>query len=526
MSITQTKILNQKVQTPQVETNQLIINDRNLYNQLFTNSIFEKDFSTQEYLQNIQLGQNDTITFNKAHSCRCISIPIDQNYTSVQGDNYMSAGRYIKEISIVRINGDNAGLRNLDMHLRVNFYRQDGSLVDSFLSSNLTKQKSGEFKTTWTFDNVPLKSYYTKMVIGFYKEGQTTDNVGFLNTNDVRVGCWLKNNSGSGELLTNNLKISWNGYNNWQPHSPKVDVKIATEVPAMLEHYKDYSIHLDESDKEYIASFGSHMSNDDIHLTPEERTTLESLKQVSEGNVLQGLGAINEELTNHKNDNNVHFVSSQKSDILRSVRSFDQFKQEYLQNENIITDYSTTQLLGVSGNGVKARLHAWYLNVQNYKGQYFSQIIVPYPTDILANSDPAVQQPLQLFVDCLDENGNIIDTFFSTNNQGQSADSGEACWQFDEIYIRKIYHKLCFRMTKEWGVPQRPTTMKTHQIVCYGFASTPYWGAVDQDNKEIASTMNFRFKMRKEVFGLGELLNNLVQRIIDLQEKVRRLENS
>jgi hypothetical protein len=142
----------------------------------------------------------------------------------------------------------------------------------------LTKQKSGEFKTTWTFDNVPLKSYYTKMVIGFYKEGQTTDNVGFLNTNDVRVGCWLKNNSGSGELLANNLKISWNGYNNWQPHSPKVDVKIATEVPAMLEHYKDYSIHLDESDKEYIASFGNHMSNNDIHLTSEERTTLESLK--------------------------------------------------------------------------------------------------------------------------------------------------------------------------------------------------------------------------------------------------------
>ena len=81
-------------------------------------------------------------------------------------------------------------------------------------------------------------------------------------------------------------------------------------------------------------------------------------------------------------------------------------------------------------------------------------------------------------------------------------------------------------MTKEWNVAQRPTTMKTHQIVCYGFASTPYWGAVDQDNKEIASTMNFRFKMRKEIFGLGELLNNLVQRIIDLQEKVRRLENS
>ena len=389
--------------------------------------------------------------------------------------------------------------------------------------ANQTGAANQETTTTWEFIPFELKPEYE--VLQFRLTNQQMTPIYPTSTKSSHALLVKSSNRGGDgwKSLDQNKVIDTSATMGKTDSTVKFSFMLQTVSTGFATHMYDEIMHLSQADRQFLTNVNDHILNDDIHITDEQRT---NLNELSQGNVLQNISNISEDLSNHKNDSDIHFVNSQKSDILRSVRSYNQFQQEYLQGQNEMIDYSTKEILNQTSNGNAARLHSWDMNAQQYRKHYLSQIIVPYPTNILSDSDPAVHQPLQLFVDCLDENGNIIDTYFSNNNQGQSEDSGEACWQFDEIYIKKSYQKLRFRMTKEWNVAQRPTTTKTHQLVCYTYNANPQWGVIDQDNKPVSATMNFRFKMRKEIFGLGELLNNLVQRIIDLQEKVRRLENS
>ena len=378
-------------------------------------------------------------------------------------------------------------------YLVIEVFAEDNTKEDGYDKSNpihryyaddyyAYKNRLDEGKYSWTFNKTEciIPNDYKAVHLSLVIQNTTIPAVGSNNNAKFRITCLVKNNTEDEEVVyeeNDECCVYWHKQNTRDNYVAIVNV--------------DYTV-------------------DKIK------------KQINET-----INPINETLTLHKNDNNSHFTIGEKSEITRSIQSYNEFYEKYLYSEDTINEYKTKEICNQSGNGTAARLHAWYMNVENYKGQYLTQIEVPYPANIIASSDPASQTPLQLYIECFDENGNSLNEFFySTNKQSQTSEGLPMIWTFNKVFIKQSYSKICFRMTKTQDTPEKPTGTATHQIVCYTYTSNPQWGVIEQNNAPKSATMNFIFTINKETLGLGTLIDNLTQRISLLEARVSELENS
>lgn len=141
------------------------------------------------------------------------------------------------------------------------------------------------------------------------------------------------------------------------------------------------------------------------------------------------------------------------------------------------------------------------MKTAEYVGEYLTQVTIYRPTNIgyIDSSDILHNNPQRLSVECLDVDGNLIDTYFSIDSDSQKdGDDNTTTWNFNEIKIKEEYNKLRFRVTTQGGVLENnPQSMK-RAILCYTYTNIPDtndWGLILQDNTiEAGHTMYFQFK--------------------------------
>lgn len=141
------------------------------------------------------------------------------------------------------------------------------------------------------------------------------------------------------------------------------------------------------------------------------------------------------------------------------------------------------------------------MKTADYVGEYLTQVTIYRPTNIayIDSSDILHNNPQWLSVECLDVDGNLLDTYFSNDKDSQKdGEDNTTIWNFDEIKIKEEYHKLRFRVTTQENVLEnQPQSMK-RAILCYTYTNIPDtndWGLIEQNNRvQAGHTMYFQFK--------------------------------
>jgi hypothetical protein len=162
---------------------------------------------------------------------------------------------------------------------------------------------------------------------------------------------------------------------------------------------------------------------------------------------------------------------------------------------------NTKTIFAKDGTGTAARIHAWDMKTADYVGEYLTQVTIYRPTNIayIDSSDILHNNPQWLSVECLDADGNLLDTYFSYDKDSQKdGEDNTTTWNFHEIKIKEEYNKLRFRVSTEEGVLEnQPQSMK-RAILCYTYTNIPDtndWGLIEQNNNvQAGHTMYFQFK--------------------------------
>jgi hypothetical protein len=167
------------------------------------------------------------------------------------------------------------------------------------------------------------------------------------------------------------------------------------------------------------------------------------------------------------------------------------------------------------------------MKTAEYVGEYLTQVTIYRPTNIayIDSSDILHNNPQRLSVECLDVDGNLIDTYFSIDSDSQKdGDDNTTTWNFNEIKIKEEYSKLRFRVTTQEGVLEnQPQSMK-RAILCYTYTNIPDtndWGLILQDNTiEAGHTMYFQFKtISKQQNFAAHVINEDIH--VTLEDKAR-----
>ena len=232
------------------------------------------------------------------------------------------------------------------------------------------------------------------------------------------------------------------------------------------------------------------------------------------------LFSVIDEINEHKNDTIVHVTEEEKT-FWNSKIDQDTLDEKLKEIGNLFDDEAketirnTKTIFAKEGTGSAARLHAWDLKSAEYTNEFLTQVTIYRPTNVayIDSSDILHNNPQWLSVECLDVDGNLLDTYFSIDKDSQKdGDDNTTTWNFDEIKIKEEYHKLRFRVCTQEGVLENQPQSMARAILCYTYTNIPDdidWGVIEQNNNvQAGHTMYFQFKTVTKQSGMLDHVNN------------------
>ena len=211
----------------------------------------------------------------------------------------------------------------------------------------------------------------------------------------------------------------------------------------------------------------------------------------------------------HKDNSQVHLTPSEKTDIMNVPTHFNDFKtdvslrldefDDFLYGSpGTLSEYDSKTILGVTGVSA-ARIHFFYMGCENFYGSLLKSISIPRPQSgfPLQDTDTAHIQPVWLYGDCYDENGELVDTIVSETSAQQLDDEFVTTWSFNNR-VRGYWKKIKFgiSLTETPTDEDRNPPIKSRILLCQTInksLSAGGWGIINQDNvNDSDKTLNFQ----------------------------------
>lgn len=218
----------------------------------------------------------------------------------------------------------------------------------------------------------------------------------------------------------------------------------------------------------------------------------------------------------HKDNSQVHLTPSEKTDIMNVPVQFADFKSDinvrmnefddFLYGEpGTLSEYDSKTILGVTGVSA-ARIHFFYMGCENFYGSLLKSISIPRPQSgfPLQDTDTAHIQPVWLYGDCYDENGELVDTIVSETSAQQLDDEFVTTWTFNNR-VRGYWKKIKFgiSLTETPTDEDRNPPIKSRILLCQTInkaLSAGGWGIINQDNvNDSDKTLNFQIGVFNEL---------------------------
>ena len=273
MSIEQTKLFKDSIETPILRTNEVkaqqiqgnvIMQGYSLHDILFTDENAHRKIDVSELIEQ-----------------KNIRYAAEQIYSFYMGTTEYR-GKAIEAIHLRRDgnNGSAASLSN-EVYLYADCYDENGNLIDTVFSENKTMQSGNDMVTTWIF-NPHIYIHDNFKQIKFYCSTVKGERQHIFDSKRVNIR--------SRSIRYKNQPPNVNGNpmpsDDWKTYD-QADQKAFTTDFAFTINYRQLG-------------FIKHMENFDIHLSEDK------------SNLLNSIPTISQELENHKNDQTVHVTEKQK----------------------------------------------------------------------------------------------------------------------------------------------------------------------------------------------------------------------
>lgn len=242
MSIIETKLFKERIETPKLITNEILLNGRTLNDTIFGDNIDVYLIDTRQELK--KLGSTPT------------HYAAEQVLGWKMQVNSLLNGYQIKQVTLRRCdtNGNAYALSN-EVFMFIDCLNQDGQILQTVFSGLPKRQlQSDNQQTTWAFedefflssDTVELQFYFSSV-----KGVRQTDKT-------VRSSC-MKVGENGGKLYIHNWKTLYPNDKGWQNYTTDFAIKCQ----------KIYS------------GLQSHIENTTIHMTPQFIERVEKIEQIS-----------------------------------------------------------------------------------------------------------------------------------------------------------------------------------------------------------------------------------------------------
>ena len=367
-------------------------------------------------------------------------------------------------------------------YLQADCYDESGNIIFTKFSDEPKSQEGGtNYEVIFNFSDFVIKREYRNIEFRI-SETNTTRQTNYLSFS----GSSLRKSNNEGYCAKNGWILKW--LNN-APAS-------GTNPSTRNNLTPDFTIIFNKNTHIKGSGFIKHVSKTDIHVTNEEKETW-----------------------NNKIDE-----TTLEEKLEDKLKDYDSLLQDGVIKETI---RNTKDIFAKDNTGTGARVHAWDMKTAEYVGEYLTQVTIYRPTNIayIDDSDILHNNPQWLSVECLDADGNLLDTYFSNDKDSQKdGEDNTTTWNFDDIKIKEEYSKLRFRVTTQEGVLENhPQSMK-RAILCYTYNDIPDtidWGVTLQDNVgQPRHTMSFQFKTVTKQNGLlGHVDNKDIH--VTLEDKTR-----
>ena len=511
MSIEQTKLFKESIETPILKTNEVkaqvveasqIASDDiwvlgyNLQNVLFGDDIIEQIADSTELLKS-KYGVEPTYG---AEQIIAFQMEVPQEYK----------GKYISSVTLRRRDTNTGSGQPIAQQEQVYLYancmtsykeignnnniNEDDFIVDTFYSIDKHRQTVDDgLQTTWNFDE-PIKIKRNYNYIRFYctkvrGEAQTNINLRSSNVkfNNIQGG----NKRG---LLDGWITIDQAGPIGF---TTEFTVNLLSKELGFVTHIQNTSIHLDEQKNNLLNSISdvsndltTHANNENVHITTDQKEKLKTL------HILQTSYDI------HKNNKTIHITEDERN---KWNQKFDERDiEEYLNVPTL--QFSTLKEGFVSHDKGMGEAYYVQLSRQHFTTGKIQEIHIPYK----AGKNKTSYLCAQIYNQGDDENTvkQLNDCIFSTNTQSQpQGTEGISIFEFDNLILPQNYRFVRFIFTENNtqlpDISSRANIIGMRIRVITQASNQQGWQAWDDDDCKILGSDNVEYNWYGYVQAVG-----------------------
>ena len=493
MSIEQTKLFKDSIETPILRTNEVkaqqiqgdvIMQGYSLHDILFTDEDSHRKIDVSELIEQ-----------------KNIRYAAEQIYSFYMGTTDYR-GKAIEAVHLRRDgNVGNAISRTNEVYLYADCYDENGNLVDTIFSENKEMQDGSDMVTTWNFNpHIYIHDYYKQ--IKFYCSKVKGERQ-FQNQN-TRVNI---------RSQSIRYRVQPQGKPNENP-MPSEDWKTYDQANQKA-FTTDFAFTINYRQLGFI----KHMENFDIHLSEDK------------SNLLNLIPTISQELENHKNDWTVHVTEKQKESLRTLVllqtsynahknnktihitedernkwnQKFDERDiEEYLNVPTL--QFSTLKEGFVSHDKGMGEAYYVQLSRQHFTTGKIQEIHIPYK----AGKNKTSYLCAQIYNQGDDENTvkQLNDCIFSTNTQSQpQGTEGVSIFEFDNLILPQNYRFVRFIFTQNNtqlpDISSRANIIGMRIRVITQASNQQGWQAWDDDDCKILGSDNVEYNWYGYVQAVG-----------------------
>lgn len=393
------------------------------------------------------------------------AIQAEQIYSWEMGVTENERNYNFEEIVLRRKDSSFSGVHAAenDCWLFVDCYNESNQIIHTAYSTNTQRQNSNDgLKSTWQFQDFIIPNDCVKMRFSLTK----TEGVREPNTNKIRSSS-LKHDNTKLLVDANWKTINQNGV--IEQFTSDFSVTLSKKLSVISSHIKNQTIHVTEEEKEKIQSIdglNTHVNTNSLHWQESDRTDITNLKNtVSTHN-------------SHVSNNDIHVTNEQKNIWNNGITSYESHNsnndRHITTSERLFIDsiqhwpvdffYSTLTDGFIAPSGGKTGANSIQLTQAHFTSGIIKQIEIPY----YGGSGAMGYLCVQIFKDTDDENTikTIDQCFYSTNSQTQNSD-GTSTFTFDNLRIPESYSFIRLMLVSDKSlVPNGKTGENCIQFRC------------------------------------------------------------
>ena len=234
MSIEQTKLFKKRVETPELRTNELFINNINM-----TDILFGATQSITNDARKILEERGDIVNDTNPEQVLGFRLPITEDLI----DMPLISLTLRREDTV----GTATALSNF-VYAYVDCFNERGDIVHTFYSFNAAKQQANDgLKTTWHFvkDNI-ISEFYKKIEFRFTTTQETRGNATVRSTNMMKSGSSSKLYIQGWDTMYPNQEAG----REWQTYTSDISISFQKQYSSIQGHLENEEIHVTAEDKE------------------------------------------------------------------------------------------------------------------------------------------------------------------------------------------------------------------------------------------------------------------------------------